>query len=114
MVPQIAERSSVRALRSFLVTFGLVVVAGGLHAVELVPAGMAVATIAPPDDRLPVERLAAQELRTHLEIATGARLPLVPEAKAPRQGTWRSSATPARPAALRPPQICAFARAMIY
>ncbi len=53
------------------------------HAVELVRDGEAVSTIVTPDEPLPVETLAAQELARHVEAATGATLPIVAETDAP-------------------------------
>ncbi len=57
-------------------------VASCAHAVELVRDHEPVASIVVPDQPLPVESFAAGELQHHLERATGATLPIVPEAEA--------------------------------
>ncbi|HEV7926217.1 MAG TPA: DUF4838 domain-containing protein [Verrucomicrobiae bacterium] len=51
----------------------------GAGAVELVRDGKAVASIVVPAQALAVESYAARELQYHIERATGAKLPIVPE-----------------------------------
>ncbi len=56
------------------------------HGVELVRDHQPAATIVVPDEPLPVESFAAEELQHHLERATDARLAIVPEAEADLDG----------------------------
>ncbi len=59
---------------------------GARPAVDLVLDGRAAAVIVVPDDPLPVVKAAAEELRYHVERASGARLPVVREAEAKGKG----------------------------
>ena len=56
------------------------------HSIDLVRDSRPVATIAVPDEALPVEAFAAEELAHHVAMATGADLPIVAEADAPAAG----------------------------
>ncbi len=55
-------------------------------AVDLVLDGRAAAVIVVPDNPLPVVKAAAEELRYHVERASGARLPVVRETEAAAKG----------------------------
>ncbi|MGC9317340.1 MAG: DUF4838 domain-containing protein, partial [Armatimonadota bacterium] len=68
--------------RSLLTLIALLALASQAHAVKLVVDHEPVATIVIPDDALPVESFAAEELRHHLQRSTGARLLIVPESEA--------------------------------
>jgi len=76
----------VRGVRSGLIIMTITVAALGADAVELVRDHQPVATIVLPDEPLPVEQLAADELAYHVRLATGAELPVVREAEAPADG----------------------------
>lgn len=69
--------------RSMMIAAAFCLTAAAAGAVELVRAHQPVATIVLPDEPLPVESLAAEELAYHLRLATGAELAVVAEADAP-------------------------------
>lgn len=73
-------------MRSCLLIAALCLVALPSHCIELVRDGEAVAVIVLPDEPLPAESFAAEELAHHLALATGAELPIVAEADAPAEG----------------------------
>ncbi len=59
---------------------------GGAHAVQRVRHHEPAAIIVTPDEPLAVETFAAEELAHHVLRATGAELPIIPEAQAPAAG----------------------------
>ncbi|MGM0492647.1 MAG: DUF4838 domain-containing protein [Armatimonadota bacterium] len=56
------------------------------QSVELVRENQPMATVVLPDEALPVETLAAEDLAHHAALATGAELAIVAEAEAPAEG----------------------------
>ena len=77
------------ARRSILVTVVLLTCSRSpLVAMDLVREGRATATIVVPDEALPVVNYAAEELRYHLQRATGAQLPIVKESERASEGAF--------------------------
>lgn len=66
----------------FTLIFILFLISPNIHAATWVENGSARATILLPDDAQPVARFAAEELVTHIEKATGARLTVLSETQA--------------------------------
>jgi hypothetical protein len=64
----------------FLVSFGYLAV--GAMGFEIVSKGSGKATIVVPERSSPVVRYAAEELQKHIDLATGVKLPIVPDATA--------------------------------
>lgn len=77
---------SVQIRGTLLTMAGLLMLCAAAGAVELVRDRRPVATIVLPDEPLPVESFAAEELAHHVKLATGADLAIVPEADTPAEG----------------------------
>jgi len=76
----------VRSWTCLLTAAALLLIALPAQSVDLVSDREPVATIVVPDEALPVESFAADELAHHVEVSSGAELPIVAEAEAPAEG----------------------------